>query len=644
MAQVAKKQDIDYQSLGLKCGLEIHQQLDTGRKLFCHCKADLRQDNPMSRITRHMRPTLSEMGDYDKAALMEFKKQRVITYEIYDSICTYEIDETPPFDIDTDALDLALSIARLFQMEIIDESHINRKQYLDGSIPTGFQRTMIIGTGGKIKAANKTINLDILALEEDSCREITNIGRNIIWRVDRLGTPLVEIATKTINITEPEEIKSIAEGIGRILRATGKVKRGLGTIRQDLNISIEKGARIEIKGIQILDMLPEYVRLEVSRQLALLEIKNELLKRKVIPDNFTNSYQDCETIFKKSKCKFIIEALKGKEKILGLKLPKMKGLLGWKVQGNRTFGKEIADRVKVITGLGGILHSDELPNYGITQEELDNLHLFFDCKATDAVTIVIGKNEDAIQAIEEIIIRVKEALLGVPEETRHALDDGTTSFRRYLGGASRMYPDTDTYPIVISENRIKRIEENLPELPDKKEERYIQEFNLPEEIAKNLAISSRAILFDELVKSGIDPILAAVTLEQTIKALAREETPVENLTDKRMKEIFELLLQKKIAKEALEPLLKYFCENPKDKIESAMKKLNLEVLSENELIEIIDKIINNNLDLIKESSNRAKSVLMGQVMAEVRGKIDGQLVNATVEKRFNIKLKELGKE
>ncbi|NHJ40289.1 MAG: Glu-tRNA(Gln) amidotransferase subunit GatE, partial [Asgard group archaeon] len=264
MAQTKeKKPKINYAEIGLKCGLELHQQLETGRKLFCHCSTELRLDPPQAVITRHMRPTLSELGEYDKAALIEFKKKKEIKYELHDTICSYEIDETPPFEPDPNAIDLAITIARLLNMDILDELHINRKQYLDGSIPTGFQRTMIIGFGGKIKTGNKTVNLDMLALEEDSCREVSSIGRMVTWRVDRLGTPLVEIATKTFDVENPEEVRAIAEKIGRILRSTGKVKRGLGTIRQDLNISITNGSRIEIKGIQILDVLSDFVRFEV---------------------------------------------------------------------------------------------------------------------------------------------------------------------------------------------------------------------------------------------------------------------------------------------------------------------------------------------------------------------------------------------
>ncbi|MHA1557264.1 MAG: Glu-tRNA(Gln) amidotransferase subunit GatE, partial [Candidatus Heimdallarchaeota archaeon] len=488
------------------------------------------------------------------------------------------------------------------------------------------------------------IYLDMLALEEDSCREVTNIGRNIVWRVDRLGTPLVEIATKTFNLDDLEEIKDIAKGIGRILRATGKVKRGLGTIRQDLNISIEKGARVEIKGVQILDMLPEYVKLEVIRQLALIEIKEEMEQRKLTPALFENNTIDCKGLFKKTKCKFLIAAIKNKQQIIGIKLPGMRSLLGKEVQTGRSFGKEIADRVKVITGLGGILHTDELPNYGITEDELITLLDEFACQKNDAVVLITGKKEDTMQAVEEVITRVKEAFDGVPKETRHAVDDGTTTFRRYLGGAGRMYPDTDSYPIVLTESRIKRIEEELPELPDKREERYIQIFKLPETIAKSLSISSQVPLFEELVKIGLEPTLIAVTLEQTMKSLEREKVPVGKLSDIMIKEIFQLLLEKKIAKEAIPLLLRHRAEHPKETIDEALTALGLEAISEEALKIIIDKELTRNKELLLESGNRALGKIIGSVMIQVRGKIDGKIVNEFVKKQLSEKLEEIAAE
>ncbi|MHA1462580.1 MAG: hypothetical protein ACTSQ0_05885 [Candidatus Heimdallarchaeota archaeon] len=210
-----------------------------------------------------------------------------------------------------------------------------------------------------------------------------------------------------------------------------------------------------------------------------------------------------------------------------------------------------------------------------------------------------------------------------------------------------MYPDTDYYPIVISESRIKRIEEELPELPDKREERYIQIFKLPEaiaKIAKSLSISSRVPLFEELVKIGLDPTLIAVTLEQTMKSLEREKVPVGKLSDIMIKEIFQLLLEKKIAKEAIPSLLRHRAEHPKDKIGEALTALGLEAISEEVLKIIIDKELTKNLDLLRDAGNRAIGKIIGFVMTDVRGKIDGKIVNECVKKQLSEKLEEIAAE
>jgi len=626
---MALKNKIDYEALGLRCGLELHQQLKTNRKLFCHCKAELSQeDNLQAVIVRYMRPTLSELGEYDRAALQEFRKKRKIIYEVPHSVCTYEIDETPPCEPDPEAIDLAITIARMLRMSVFDELHVNRKQYLDGSVPSGFQRTMIVGVNGQAEIQNKTIPLAMLALEEDSCREIQSNKRAITWRVDRLGIPLVEIATKTFSIKNPGEIKLIAEAIGRILRATGKVKRGIGTIRQDLNVSIAKGARVEIKGVQKLELLPLFVQLEVERQLALLEIKEELEKRALTPAMFTSdSWKDCQSIFAKTSSAFLQKAMKRRLKIYGVKLPGLEGLLGKQVQLERSFGKELADRVKVLTGLRGILHTDELPKLGITAEEVQQLKDYFKCSVKDAVVLVIGKKAQVLAALEEIIIRIKEAFAGVPTETRQAVADGTTVFRRYLGGASRLYPDTDTPLIVITEERFKKIDASLPELPEERLQRYVSDLQLPREIAYQLTISPHVQLFEQLVALEVDPVLAAVTLEQTVKALAREGFPIENLTDEVILEIFTYYKEGKIAKDAIEPLLRHYSKNPKEYLESAIKKLDLEQLTEEELEKIIQVVLEENKAIIEAQKQQALGALMGEIMARVRGKANGKIVN-----------------
>ncbi|MHA2326777.1 MAG: Glu-tRNA(Gln) amidotransferase subunit GatE, partial [Promethearchaeota archaeon] len=283
----------DYKKLGLKCGLEIHQQLDTDRKLFCRCPARLQGTRePDFTIKRKMRPVLGEMGTYDEAMLTEYEKGMGITYEGYnDVVCTYELDDTPPFSCNIEAKSVALQIALLLNANIIEEMHVCRKNYLDGSVPCGFQRTMILGTDGFISLENDNkIRIDILSLEEDAARKIKTEQKTNFFRLDRLGIPLIEVTTKP-DIRTPEECREAAERIGLLLWST-KVKKVLGSIRQDINVSIESGTRIEIKGVQKLDWIPLLINHEISRQLKLLEIKDELDNRKIGDKDLQNTPVD----------------------------------------------------------------------------------------------------------------------------------------------------------------------------------------------------------------------------------------------------------------------------------------------------------------------------------------------------------------
>lgn len=282
--------DLDYyQNLGFKSGLEIHQQLNTQKKLFCHCPVGYQKVEPDARIVRHMRPTLSEMGTYDGTALMEFKTHKEVVYLLYrDYVCTYEMDDTPPFPINQQALDYAIEIALMLNCQLVDEVHITRKQYLDGSIPTGFQRTAIIGVDGWVPYKGRKIRIQQLALEEDSCREVSDIGHRIVFKTDRLSTPLIEIVTYP-DMRTPRECAEVDELLGRLLRASGLVRRGIGTVRQDVNSSINGAPRIEIKGVPKTWYIPKMLDTEVKRQRKLLEIKEKLVSYGLVPNQKLDS-------------------------------------------------------------------------------------------------------------------------------------------------------------------------------------------------------------------------------------------------------------------------------------------------------------------------------------------------------------------
>ncbi|MDP4117423.1 MAG: Glu-tRNA(Gln) amidotransferase GatDE subunit E, partial [Bacteroidota bacterium] len=246
----------DYETIGFKSGLEIHQQLLTKKKLFCRCPAGEYSTHYHAEILRHMRPTLSELGEYDGTALMEFKTRKEIIYRINrDTVCTYEMDDTPPFQINDEALDIALGIGMLYNSAVVDEIHIARKQYLDGSIPTGFQRTSIIALDGQIPYKDKKINIIQLSIEEDSCREVSDIGHQRVYKTDRLGMPLIETVTGP-EMRTPIEVAEVGEICRRLVRSTGKVRTGIGAAREDVNVSVEGGTRIEIKGVPKLSAIP----------------------------------------------------------------------------------------------------------------------------------------------------------------------------------------------------------------------------------------------------------------------------------------------------------------------------------------------------------------------------------------------------
>ena len=237
----------DYEELGLVAGLEIHQQLDTDTKLFCACPTELREpEESTRRFTRYLHPTKSELGEIDEAALEESQVEREFEYLAYDTTCLVEEDDEPPHRVDEEALATSLEIAQLLDMHVVDQVNVMRKIVVDGSNTTGFQRSMMVANDGQIETSEGPVGIEDMLLEEESCQRVAETESGVRFSLDRLGIPLVEIGTKP-DIRSPEQAKEAAKRIGMLLRSTGHVKRGLGTIRQDVNVSIADGARIEMK-------------------------------------------------------------------------------------------------------------------------------------------------------------------------------------------------------------------------------------------------------------------------------------------------------------------------------------------------------------------------------------------------------------
>ena len=564
----------DYRELGLKCGLEIHQQLLTEKKLFCRCPAGKYSEEYDAEILRHMRPTLSELGEYDGTALMEFKTRKNIIYRInHETVCTYEMDDTPPFEINQQALDIALEIAMLLNYNLVSEIHISRKQYLDGSIPTGFQRTTIVGVDGWIPLGERRIGLIQLGLEEDACREVSDVGHERIYLTDRLGMPLIEMVTQP-DMHTPQEVAEVANLLRRLVRSTGKVRTGIGAARQDVNVSINGGTRIEIKGVPRIPLIPLLIYNEALRQYSLLQIREELHRRGITEQTFRHTSAQVTQLLTGTSWDPIRRALKRGEKVFAVNLHGYLGILSHPTQSGKVFSKEISDRVRVIaclTRLPNILTSES------TEETIDSfmwkkIRNAVRARSNDAIILVWGNDEDVRTAVQEIVIRAREATVGVPSETRQALADGTNGFERILPGPDRMYPDTDLPPLEITSERIERIRQQVPEPVWVREEKY-RKMGLPEHLVQQIAASPRAPMFERLTQQfAIAPVQIARMLFEKTVAWQRAGLPVEQIKESTWKQFFTAVQHQPALLEVSDAIFAALLENPETSLSTILEQ------------------------------------------------------------------------
>jgi len=628
---------IDYAKVGLKVGLEIHQQLNTGSKLFCSCPPELFKEAPEITFLRRLRPTQSELGQVDPAAYFEFQKGVKILYEANKtSACLVEMDEEPPHPINLDAVEVVLTASLMMNMQPVDEVHVMRKTVIDGSNTSGFQRTCIIALDGWIKVGEKIIPMQAASLEEDAARKTgtENEGKTIRYRIDRLGIPLIEVATAPV-IYSPMEAQEVAFAIGRILRDTGKVMRGLGTIRQDLNVSLPNGALIEIKGVQELELISKVVEYEVQRQLGLINVKEELARRCVKTTDLTQNFAEVGGIFMGTKCKVIRKAVDSNQKVMAVKLLGFAGLLKRELMPNFRVGTELSDYAKFWGRVGGIFHTDEMPNYGITEQETEAVRKAVTAAEQDAVVFVADTEENVRDALKAVVERAQEAVNGVPAETRNAKDDGTTRYMRPRPGAARMYPETDIPPTPITDGLVEKIRKNLPEPAEKKLARLIKQYGLNEKLAKQIADSEYDLLFGEIVKeTGVQASTVAAFLTETLKSLKREGLQVETVGDDQIKSIFSVVGSGMLAKEAVADVFGWLSKNEGKSVQDAVAALGLKMLTEAELAPIVDRAVAANKQSVDKLGNNAYGMLMGAVMKEVRGKANPELVAKLLKDRL----------
>jgi glutamyl-tRNA(Gln) amidotransferase subunit E len=509
----------------------------------------------------------------------------------------------------------------------MDEIHVMRKVVIDGSNTTGFQRTAIISLDGTIDVTGKEIPIQQISLEEDAGRKTGESKDTVTFRLDRLGVPLIEIATGAV-INTPEEAGRVALAIGQVLRSTRHVKRGLGTIRQDLNVSIKNGALIEIKGVQELELVSKAVELEVQRQTRLLEIREELKKLGLKHSDFPDQFADLTEILVQSRSTIVQSALKQGGTVEGVKLQGFSGLLKQELMPGVRLGTEMAKRAVFWGRVGGVFHSDELPNYGMTQKEVDSIAKKLTCNPNDAFVIIADSRENVVDGLKAVVERAREALTGVPEETRTANPDGTTQYMRPRPGAARMYPETDVPPVQVSPDRIKSINSNLPRMADDLSKEIESRYNLSPKLASQVVNSEYFDAFQGMIdaSNGVAPSFIATVLTESLRSLAREKVPVENLQETHLKNVFDLVAKGKTAKESVVEILKYLASNPASSAEEAITKLNLGMMSQADLTAVISKVLDSNRSVFQENPSRALGKMMNLVMAEVRGRADPRIV------------------
>ena len=631
---------LDYRELGLVVGLEIHQQLDTGAKLFCNCPPRV-VDNPEGSpvIFRRLRASRSELGEIDPAALFEYRRGRLFKYLAPPgATCLVELDEEPPHPINREAVIVALAIAKALHSIPIDEIHVMRKIVVDGSNTSGFQRTAVIALGGYVDDEDGKVRIQSVTLEEDSARKLGEEDGVVIYCLDRLGIPLIEISTGP-DIHSPEQAERVAYKIGMIMRLTGKVKRGLGTIRQDLNISIRGGSKIEIKGVQRLELISKVVEYEAYRQYRLLQLRDEILRRGLNRDEVSGKMLvDVSNIFRESGSKLIRSIIERGAVAMILPLRGFKGLLGWELGPGRRFGTELADYARQWGGVRGLIHSDELPGYGIDKEFLERIYgvLGLDMER-DAFIVIADQREKVLKAFEMVIERIRMAFEGVPRETRAANEDGTTHYMRPQPGSARMYPETDIPPLRITDEILREADKYVPEPFDVKMKRFVEDHGVSRELAEQIMRSRYLPLYEELVsryRGSVQPSLIASTLINTLKSLRAEGIDVDSLSEEAIREIFDLLSKGVFSKEAIPDIIKYVCEK-KVEPSRAIEDLGIKRLSIEDVEKIVDDFIERNrLEVIKRG-DKAYGYVMGRVMEILRGRVDGKMVSDIVRRKLS---------
>jgi len=625
--------EIDFEKINLKVGLEIHQQLNTNKKLFCKCRP-IESDEYTEKFSRSLRTAKSELGKLDPAALFEKTKSKKINYYANSqSSCLVEKDEEPPHDLDHNAKRISLLISSMLESKIFSEIHVMRKTVIDGSNTSGFQRTMLVSQGGNLKVGEKKIGVQAVCLEEDAAKLLSNEQNETNYSLDRLGVPLVEIALEPVS-TKPSEVKEIALTLGRLLRATRMVKRGIGSIRQDVNISVSGGGGVvEVKGVQQLDQLEKIIGYEAKRQHGLIQIGEKLKKLSITITE--EDVFDISQVLKECESTIIQKVLKSKAKIKAIRLRNFSGIFGFEPYPGIRLGKEIGQLVRFF-GIGGVFHSDELPNYGINDSDVGKVRKHLELADKDSFLIIAGEDSKLEYAVNSIVKRIQDAVNGVPAETRAATQDGETIFLRPRPGASRMYPETDIPSISVIPEEVKLARENIPKSWDESIAEIQQKYDLNSQLSEQIFDSEYTELFEKICENKKNsPNFVASILCSSITNMERQGLDATLLKPEHIIESFELLASDKIPKESLEIIFENIMSSKSGNVKTAMQSTDISSMNEDELNGILDEIIQKNMELVKKLGENAVTTMMGIAMKEVRGKASGKMVNDLLRKKIS---------
>jgi len=694
---ISEPGELDPVALGFMCGLEIHQQLDTGKlhsrmpsELFDYSIDEIPEG--WTRSSRRLRASEGESGQVDVAARFEQRRNRSFVYIQPPNAGLIELDEAPPLEHDDEAIDIVLTMAGMMGAKPVSALQAMRKTVVDGSNTSGFQRTTLVATDGKIQTNEGNVGVDVICIEEDSARKLdtkpSSSGEVVYYTLDRLGMPLVEIATAP-DIKSPEHARETALALGTLLRDTRKVRRGLGSIRQDLNVSIACGDRVEIKGCQDLDWIPRIIRLEMARQLHMYRLATELRSEAGLPSLPTDRSEDelpvenrvaaaaaarlpldtndLTELFANCESEMVRKSLDTGSKVLAVSLSGFAGRLGSKQTDSEgaqlpRLGRELASAAKM-AGVAGIFHSDELPAYGISSSEVEVVREALALSERDAFVLCVAPKWQAELALESVVLRTRLAYHRIPREVRNVAirkgqpEDGTTTAMRPLPGGARMYPETDIPVVEITEEHWDSINGELPLTSEERRDRLQGTGVSDNQVDAILGSEMDDILMMGIEgdASGCPPLPAKAWASAILDNLRAEVADGSGRSESEVPwPVLKLAIHAReagiVTREGVVPMARMlWLDGPSvdSDFDQSLEWFSTKVdengfaPAETGAVEAaVDEVLFENADMIRERGMGAMGPLMGAVMGKLGGAADGKVVSSILKEKISNMVEE----